>query len=591
MKRKNIFILGIFFLIICNVNAQQKVIDSLVHLIKNYGTPDSTYIDIRTLYQMKKYYMTPSDSSWLDYSIKTVEVAKTMDYPSGLIAAHGNLGVVYQYTLYDPYKAIDSYQNVLKVLEENPELPKHAIYSGGVLNNIALIYLRQGEYELAKPYFKKSLKFAKNDPNTLTNLGNIYGYQKQADSALYYYNKGVNEAKKRKDYPNLANLYSNVARILIEKENKGEEAISYIEKSFALIDEHEINIIRRTVLINAAMVYLENSDFKKAKEYALEAKNLKSINTLNDLFTDSGLWNALYQIYFQTKEYNKALDAYKTHKKLLDSLQSNERKLEISKKQIQFEADKKELIAQAEIKQQTLIRNISIGTGILGISALAIILTQYRRRKEANLNEKLAKSELRKLRAQLNPHFIYNSLNSMSDFVLKNDKNVSSNYIARFSSMMRGILDNSSEDEVYLENEIEFLKGYIKLEQERLENKFDYKIEVDRDIDIENTLVPPALYQPFIENSIWHGLSDKKENGVLTIIFSKDQNSLVCTIDDNGVGIKKDDTLDKKSFGISSSKSRVDFLKQIKKSEAQIEIIEKDEGVRVKIQIPLSLEF
>ena len=194
----------------------------------------------------------------------------------------------------------------------------------------------------------------------------------------------------------------------------------------------------------------------------------------------------------------------------------------------------------------------------------------------------------------MNPHFIFNTLNSINDYILQNKKDVASHYLTQFSAMMRKILDNSKEEEVPLNEEIEFLETYIKLEQQRLANKFTYSIKVDNGINTEETLVPPSLFQPFIENSIWHGLSEKKgTDGLIEINFTKEQNSLVCTIDDNGMGMEQIESknLNRKSFGTSGAQSRLDLLNKLKGTNAKIDFINKSEGVRVEIRLPLSLEM
>src|SRR5690606_33582976 len=187
------------------------------------------------------------------------------------------------------------------------------------------------------------------------------------------------------------------------------------------------------------------------------------------------------------------------------------------------ENDKKQALAQAEIQRQKLIKNGSvIGGGIL-IFAILCGFILYGRKRQADFNAKVSDTELKALRAQMNPHFIFNSLNSINDFISKNDAESASNYLVKFSKIMRQILENSNQDEISLEDDLKIMELYLQVESMRLHNKFTYAIHVDDTIDAANTLVPPLILQPFIENSIWHGISKKDSKGHIDITIKKDR--------------------------------------------------------------------
>ena len=147
---------------------------------------------------------------------------------------------------------------------------------------------------------------------------------------------------------------------------------------------------------------------------------------------------------------------------------------------------------------------------------------------------------LKSLRSQMNPHFIFNALNSVNSFIAKNDERSANRYLSDFSLLMRAVLENSEEDFIPLSKELELLELYVKLEHSRFPDKFDYNITVDETMPKEEFLIPPMLLQPFIENAIWHGLRYKEEKGLLEIILQReDQDHLQITISDNGIGRKK----------------------------------------------------
>lgn len=162
--------------------------------------------------------------------------------------------------------------------------------------------------------------------------------------------------------------------------------------------------------------------------------------------------------------------------------------------------------------------------------------------------KKIAETEMQALRAQMNPHFMFNSLNSINNFILKNDTENASDYLAKFSRLMRLILDNSRSEWVPLENELKALELYIELEALRFDNAFNYTIHIAEGIKVEKALVPPMIIQPYVENAIWHGLMQKKEPGAtLAINVTKNNNELLIEIKDNGIGRKEAAALKSKS--------------------------------------------
>lgn len=178
------------------------------------------------------------------------------------------------------------------------------------------------------------------------------------------------------------------------------------------------------------------------------------------------------------------------------------------------------------------------------------------RKKEQQLTElqqQKAELEMQALRAQMNPHFIFNSLNSINMFILENNKLQASEYLSKFSRLIRLILQNSQETFIPLEKELEALQLYLELEALRFDNKFEYKIAVDEDIDTAMLKVPPLIIQPYAENAIWHGLMHKQEKGHLEIgLYEKDE-TLFCKITDDGVGRKRALALKSKSSMVNKS--------------------------------------
>src|SRR5690606_28415117 len=138
------------------------------------------------------------------------------------------------------------------------------------------------------------------------------------------------------------------------------------------------------------------------------------------------------------------------------------------------------------------------------------------------------------LRSQMNPHFIFNSLNSIGDYILKNDTATAQDYLARFAKLMRMVLENSEHTEIPLSDDLSFIELYLQVESKRLPGRFSYSIHVEDGLDTENTMVPPLLLQPFIENSIWHGFRTIRSGGYNDVEIKTVNNILVCCLEDDG---------------------------------------------------------
>ncbi len=196
-------------------------------------------------------------------------------------------------------------------------------------------------------------------------------------------------------------------------------------------------------------------------------------------------------------------------------------------------------------------------------------------------NRKIAETKLLALRLQMNPHFIFNSLTAINNFILSNDSEHASLLLTRFSRFMRQVLDNSRTEWVSLYNELKALQIYIELEQLRFENKFDVKINVSPDIDREMVHVPPLIIQPYVENAIWHGLLHKKDGTAsLTINCWKEDEMLYLQIEDNGIGreastkVGKNALSSHKSHGLKVTEERLQILNQVYNVDASVKIVD-----------------
>jgi LytS/YehU family sensor histidine kinase len=244
---------------------------------------------------------------------------------------------------------------------------------------------------------------------------------------------------------------------------------------------------------------------------------------------------------------------------------------------------------------QTVLFRTGIPVLIILILLLQVmyIIRRFRQR------EKRKRDELRQkaLRGQMNPHFIFNSLNSINYFISNNDRLSANRYISDFSRLIRTTLNNMDEDFVRLSDELGSIEEYLKIEYLRFGDRFDYTIMTDPGIIPEAISVSPGLIQPFIENAIWHGIMGLQgRKGMIRVITRRKDGKLICTVEDDGIGIKKsaeqkDRNERKKSRGMALAIERLRIINSLQRTSCQIRVADlypdRDEtGTRIEIELP-----
>ncbi len=235
--------------------------------------------------------------------------------------------------------------------------------------------------------------------------------------------------------------------------------------------------------------------------------------------------------------------------------------------------------------------------GLAGLIILIIIVfILYFRQNKLKAEQKTIVLEQKLLRSQMNPHFIFNALSNISNLIDKNDNATASKFLTKFSRMVRHILESSRTDFIEMGQEITNLENYLALQKLRFSDKFDYHIEIDKDIDEESTAIPPMLIQPFIENAIEHGIKPKETKGHIDIRFKKKGKQLYCEVDDDGVGRDKAGSLkptDHKSRATAIVQERLQTISRKMKQNFLFEIIDLKTdanvslGTRVVIGLPI----
>jgi hypothetical protein len=237
---------------------------------------------------------------------------------------------------------------------------------------------------------------------------------------------------------------------------------------------------------------------------------------------------------------------------------------------------------------------------VYGVFVFKLRSVRAKEKQKTEFNNKLVTLEMRALRAQMNPHFIFNAINSIQNHIIRNDKVTAQDYLAKFARLIRNVLENSKAESIPLNQELETLTLYMELEQIRAPGKFRFKIDTDPHIKSYNTLLPPLLLQPFVENSILHGLLPKKGNEGLIQIHVREQDGLMTIIiEDNGIGrkrageIKAGKALTHRSLGLSVTEERISILNRMSEGRTGIRIEDlSDEagnafGTRIILSFPL----
>lgn len=564
----------------------------------------------------------------LDNQRKALTIFQKIRNLKGQAGAFNSIGIIYQY-LADYPAAIDNYLKSLGLYEQVGDNPDRAF----PLGNLGIVYSRLHNYHKALEYYRQALTIyehsgdLKGMGSILDNMGTSYDYLDSSGKALVYYQKALTINRRIKNRSLIASDLLNIAVVYSDDLSEYGKALDYFNPAIRLYRELENKIGLLVcydelagLCANAPDAVLQKQGIppqdRFAKAIAYQNTSIRLASETGELFRQSESWKDLGKIYEKQGNYKNALAAFKKYVRLRDSLFNDTKKTEITRKEIQFsfdkkeallkaENDKKQALAAADIHRQQIIRkSVITGTLILILTGILVFIFYKRRRdaeeqkRDAELKALISDTEMKALRAQMNPHFIFNSLNSISDYIAGHDMKSADYYLTKFAKLIRLILENSEHREVTLASDLQALELYIQLEALRLNNRFSYRIEVEDAIDINNTLVPPMLLQPFVENSIWHGLSRKTGKGKILIQIKKEGDMLHCIVEDDGVGREKSKTfkselldLEKKSLGMKITTARIDIINKIKRSRATLSLTDLEEGMRAEVSLPLVSNF
>ena len=428
------------------------------------------------------------------------------------------------------------YENAFKTVTEGLQIFEKSKDNHNqilLLVQMADLYKSIGDYETASSYYRQAQQLHPHIgeyPYREMNLkmGEMQAAMGNTEKAREFYQKALTGAPRRK----LSRL--RVAESYLQ-DKKYDIAFSYLDSLYReAVEATDINIIIASML-GLGKVYLERRQLPQAMEMVQGSLERSAIRGARQNKRDA--YQLLSAIYEAAGNNELALTYYKHYEKLKDSVVSGSFRDQL------FTFRQEAHAARLE-SQRDLLLFIILGVVALFVLILFIFTLRHKNEK-LHLRHRATELEMQALRAQMNPHFIFNCLSSINHFILNNEADAASEYLTRFSRLIRMVLVNAGKPIISLEEELAMLRLYLDMEQLRFASAFEYFICFDPDIYPAMIHIPSFMLQPFCENAIWHGLLHKEEKGRLSLHFKMENETLLCIIKDNGIGRQKADEFKK----------------------------------------------
>ena len=617
----------------------------------------NTEFEIKGLFQQALYYKILKNNSEeaLRLNLKAYRILENSDHdPQVFWRICYNLG--------DLYLTINEYDNAIKFFKQSDLLVKKGTglspllteaYIVSIWQGIANMYVKKKQYNLAENYFLKAIEKLKivsiksSNAQVYNDYAEFLNEQSRTKEAITYSEKaekiwielddlkGLSTTKsdlalfhffqndletaqkyaedviklKKTSITGLKNAYNVLYKINFRK-GEWRNSLVFFEKYISTRDSLESRIRNENLFKIQSRFDMERLELKNLQEKKQQEEKFQNVQNENEIVR--------LKAVSQFHKFKEQISSEKIKQQIETQVL---RELAVKQKTLTFErtTNQEKVINNLkiiELEQNKLIENRTnnaLGFGLILTLALISILVWYNRKlnkKNKDLihknkiieevTNKIAEVEITALRSQMNPHFIFNCLNSIKLYTLENDSEGASEYLTKFSRLIRLVLENSRSERVTLENELETLKLYIEMEAMRFKEKVNYKINIHEAIDTQFTEIPPLLIQPFVENAIWHGLMHKFKGGNVSIDVSLPfEDILEVQVTDDGVGREKANEYKSKtatkhkSFGMEVTNERINLINQLYKTNTRVQIIDlKNElneaiGTKVIIQIPI----
>lgn len=467
---------------------------------------------------------------------------------------------------------------------------------------------------------KKSFHL-EGEAKTLIAIGSIYQQNKNENKSIENYSRAKIIAEKTKNTSLLFSVNNLLAQIFRQQKNIDKE-LEVRNSNIANSNSKEIsqqnieigNAYANSNQMNKALQFFEKGLYSDKEGKVIVPEDL--FGKSKDLEGMANTYKLLAEEYLKMGDSERALAYLKTFILIQDSIKfirkkelddalklsnqigKNQQRIELLEKERNLSEKSIEILKQdKDLKEDELYtRNIIIGSLIFLLTFMFIgvyyILKSSKEKRRAN--QLLA---IKSLRGQMNPHFIFNALNSVNHYISQNDERAANKYLSDFSKLMRSVMETSKHDLISLNEELEILKLYLQLEHARFKEKFDYTFNIDEHIDITEFELPPMIIQPFIENAIWHGLRYIDGKGILTIDIKQNTEGLLVSIIDNGIGRKKSLEIKTKnqklqnSTGMQNIENRISIMNELFKTTIKVDITDafeqnENKGTKINLFIP-----
>ena len=462
-----------------------------------------------------------------------------------------------------------------------------------VNRELAKVQEAQNKLRDAISNYSEAVKLSQNKQVQELNINDVKRLKNKSNLVVQatYIQRNIDILNADEDKEERAVAYQQMAEVNMKMNNQ-QAAISNLESALEDVKDKPVETIkvkREIATAYAADKKMEAAAVSLLQSYELALKEGHTIEAKKSL-------EQLAAQYQKMNKPQKALDLYKDFMSQLepmvkaDSTLIDSRFFEVHEKRI-AQLEKERVLKDELIRKQNKFNSFLLGSIVLILIFMAFILRAW-----YSIRRKNKKIALQSLRREMNPHFIFNSLNSVNQFIARNDELAANKYLSSYSRLMRNTLENSNKDFTPLATELEQLKEYLELEHMRFQDKFTYQIRIDESLDMEAILIPNMLIQPQLENAIWHGLRYKENSGLLTLTIRKKASSLSVVIEDNGIGLTKSRELKTKhqrehhSRGLTNTYERIHLLNSLYNCHITIDITEKtgnESGVIVTFHFPI----
>lgn len=476
----------------------------------------------------------------LDYFGRALEINLAMNMEDIAANSYENLGIV--------HKDMGNYADAADCQFKSLELRKDS-NDPRIFNNylkLSIIHELLGDTAKMDYYLNVAKsEMSKRDsitPRTKTlfynQLGEIYSNRGNTESSIVCYRNVIHFATQIGWNLGIAEGIGKIAGVFYQ-EGLLDSAIFYHQKSLKLSQEVSNSLSIAEEYLALAKLYNETGRYDSVMYFA---NNSLQITTESDLLKEkSDALKFISQFYNSQKNYNEAYNYLQQHYVVEDSITSSDVKNNVAELETKYETKVKEqrielLTAENRLKNQGMWL-FAAAAIILLLGFIFGVFLFIRKKKENQQRQETLKQQL--LRSQMNPHFLFNALGSIQNFMLKNETKRAARYLNSFASLTRNILEHSDQEFVSVSDEIETLKSYMELEKMRSQNKFDFEINFDEDMEVDFIQIPPMLIQPFVENSIKHGFKNTNEGGLLKLNITDKTDWVEFVIEDNGRGIQK----------------------------------------------------